>query len=194
MASPDPTPPPVATPTPQPSSPMPQPAPADDTGTPRTEAEPEPEPEPEPVEPSPIVIEGCSVIGGYDRVFIFQRDGASGICTDFGLVTPADEADPIVFALTNLLLPMRWTVEHMSAFECDAEGNAVSGAAHTHFMRADGAVDFADLQGGLPSRVRLDVVLSAPAGDTGAAAQQVIPEQRIVAVDIDLLAGCSLRD
>lgn len=132
------------------------------------------------------------MVGGYDRVFIFQRDAATGICTDFGLVTPTDQ--PSAFAVNNLSLPAFWTVEDMSAFECGPDGNAVSDATPTTFMRADGAVSFADMQGSLPLRVKLDVVLSAPAEDRGTPEEQIISEQRRLADDIDLRAGCRLRD
>jgi hypothetical protein len=177
---------PTSPPASQPAAPDPEPMGPD---TP----EPEPVGDPQFPEPSAIVIEGCGVVGGYDRVFIFQRDAATGICTDFGLVTPVDAGGQVPFALSNLSLPMRWTVEDMVSFACAVDGSALSSATPTYFTRAEGDITFGAMQGNLPRQVKLDVVLSEPALDAGTLADQTIPEQRLVADEIDLLQGCSLR-
>lgn len=130
-------------------------------------------------------------MGGYDRVFIFQRDASTGICTDFVLVSPDDDAP----AQPNLSLPERWAVEDMSSFDCTLDGSLVSGSTPTFFTRADGNIAFGGSEGGLPLHVQLDVVLSLPAEDVGTPANQLILRQRLEAEDIALLGGCSsLRD
>ena len=145
-----------------------------------------------PTAPNPAIsIEGCVAIGGYDRVIIFQRDAASGICTDLGLVTV--DGDPSPFDLADLSLPQRWTVEDMSAFPCTADGNPVAGATPTDFGAASGRIDFDTETGAVPSRVSLDGALTDPAGEAEAAPQSLISRQRIVADDLELRGSCPPR-
>jgi hypothetical protein len=154
-------------------------------------ARPQPAPESPPTQPESISIEGCREVGGYDRVFIFQRDASTGICTDFWLVSPDDDATP----QPNLSLPERWAVEDMSSFGCTLDGSPVSDSTRTYFTRADGNISFSGNEGALPLHVQLDVVLSSPAEDMGTPASELISRQRLEAEDIELLGGCSsLRD
>ncbi len=142
---------------------------------------------PEPTEPSSIFIESCTQIGGYDRVLVFQRDAATSVCTFFGLVSPADgESD---FDLSSVSLPERWTVENMEATVCEL--GAESDAALTYFTSASGSIAFAPGQGGLPARMRLDVVLRLPDEAAGTPSNEMIAEQRIVAEDLAVLGSCT---
>jgi hypothetical protein len=144
---------------------------------------------PEPTEPSSILIESCTQIGGYDRVFVFQRDAATSVCTFVGLVSPVDREAR--FDLTSVSLPERWTVENMEAFACTPEGEAVSGAALTYYTSAVGSIGFAGGQGGMPARMKLDVVLRVPDETVGTPANEMIAEQRIVAEDLEVLGSCT---
>jgi hypothetical protein len=179
--------------------------PGDDPEPPREPAEPvptepiptEPDDDPEPPAepptstdpPSPISIEGCTEIGGYDRVALHQRDATSGICADFVLRSPSDDA-PL---LPNLTLPVGWEVDHMSAYACTPDGVAVSGSAATHFSRADGSVAFTGNTGGLPRQAQVDVSLSTPLTDPPVPDNQLILTQSLRANDVNLSGGCVPR-
>ncbi|HTV18038.1 MAG TPA: hypothetical protein VMG12_05190 [Polyangiaceae bacterium] len=193
-SSPTPAPPTSADVTPAPADTPPTPAPPADSppasDLPGSDPLPSPTPEPDP-EPSPISIEGCVYIGAYDRVFIFQRDAASGVCTDLGLVTVDDSPSP--FDLANLALPLRWTIEDMSAFSCTPDGNPMSGTTATEFTMASGSIAFDPANGGLPSRVTLDVTILGAAADAELAPDPLIASQRIRADELELKGSCSSR-
>lgn len=152
---------------------------------------PEVEPEPHAVEPiETFFTEGCYYVGGYDRVFVYQRDAMANVCSELVLIAD-DEASP--FDLTNLTVPAPWTVETMTAYACTPEGMAVNGATPTHYTRATGSVTFAAAQGGWPPSISVDVLISVPAADAGTLSEQLIMDRRIVALNLDLAGGCSGR-
>ena len=176
-----------------PRDPEPEPSPEVSDDTPLLPSEPPPSESPPvvdaPSEPSPIDVQGCGVPGGYDRVFILQRDAASGICTDFVLRT-ADTDDPL---MPGLSLPPRWTAEDMMSFACAPEGSMDTGVTPTYFTNVQGTVTFTGSPFlSIPARVRVHVVLDTPADDAGTASEQLISQQTIDAEDLDLENGCLL--
>jgi hypothetical protein len=171
-----------------PSTPVPEPPMA--PNTPDTDPEPEMDPEPE-IPAESLLNEGCLYIGGYVRVFVYQRDALANVCTNLTLISD-DEVSP--FDLTDLTVPERWTVEDMSAYPCLPEGATTSDAIPTYFTRASGSIAFAAAPLGLPSSMDIDVRLSVPAEDVGTLPEQmIIMDRRIVARNLDLAGSCTPR-
>ena len=157
--------------------------PAPPSTTPDAPAEPPPS-------PTSISVDGCHYIGGYDRVFIFQRDGALGVCTDLTLVTPDDASG--AFDLSNLSLPPRWTVDDMVAFACTPDRQPVAGSQPNYYTTASGEVSFEFAPGALPLRASLDVALTLPADDPALypVAEPRIEAQQIRVEGLELQGSC----
>lgn len=175
-------------PAPEPPSSSPAPPASEPPATPSTASTP-----PEPTPAAALSVDGCLYVGGYDRVFIDQRDAERDICATLVLVGPDDSESP--FDLTGLALPPGWTVDEMSAFPCAADGNRLSDTEPNHYRTALGSVSFVLGQGGYPTHASVDARLLHPSEDVAALPypDPLIAEQRISADHLQLQGSCRPR-
>jgi hypothetical protein len=82
----------------------------------------------------------------------------------------------------------------MSAFSCAPDGSMLDGTLPNYYMAAAGTVDFVVGQGGLPTRVSLDVLLTNPLEDAATLPDPALPiVAQISADDLELAGSCALH-
>jgi hypothetical protein len=136
---------------------------------------------------SPYSFEGCTQIGGYDRVMLQQSDRFQGTCTRITLVNDYEAA-----ASPELTLPEGWAVEDLSAYRCTPDGMPLDDVGATSYSRATGSIDFGGAIGGIPVYVWPRVRLSEPLGDGLLAPDQIVPDHDFSSDDfISVAGGCA---